>query len=115
MVKKKKKNQENKTQTKTSELLLFVFLVAFFLEFPVSLPSRLVFSRPEKHCPAASYEFLLLPLPPPLIPYSHSWVSLCVEWTISAINSLERYMGSKFFRPFISKDVCILYLASEEF
>lgn len=24
-------------------------------------------------------------------------------------------MGSKFFRPFISKDVCILYLASKEF
>ena len=91
--KKKKKTQENKTQTKTSELLLFVFLVAFFLEFPVSLPSRLVFSRPEKHCPAASYEFLLLPLPPPLIPYSHSRVNLCVEWTISAINSRERVYG----------------------
>ena len=88
--KKKQKNKTKKTKRKqkpqTTYRALFVFL-ATFLELPVFVPSRLVFSGPEKHCPASAYEFLLLPLPPPFIPYSLSWVNLCVEWTTSAINS----------------------------
>ena len=84
--KKPRKQKANKNLRQPIGLFLFVFL-ATFLEFPVLLPSRLVFSGPEKHCLASSYEFLLLPLPPPLIPYSHSWVNHCVEWTTSAINS----------------------------